>query len=246
MQDHYLFDGSVSSNVSYGLRVRRTRAPHVEKSVRSALEAVGLAGFENRRTDTLSGGEGKRVAIARAVVLNPEVLLLDEPTANIDRRNSEVIEKIIIRLKSEGITIIMTTLDFAQAYRLSDNMISLVSGRLAEVSPENIFPCQISDQIAALSPRLSIYVPTSRSGRAHIAVDPEDIIISMQELESSARNCMEGIVRRISIEDSLVKVYVDVGVELVSVITRNSLERLGLSPGVRVHLTFKASSVRVL
>ncbi|MFQ5905815.1 MAG: ABC transporter ATP-binding protein [bacterium] len=246
MQDHYLFDGSVSSNVSYGLRVRRMGAPLIEQSVKSALEAVGLAGFEQRRGNTLSGGESKRVAIARAVALSPEVLLLDEPTANIDKRNSEMIEEIIVRLKSEGITIIMTTHDFSQACRLSDNMISLVTGRIVDASPENIFPCNISHQTATLSSGLTIHVATSKSGRAHIAIDPDDILLSLGELKSSARNSIQGIIRRILIEDSLVKVYVDVGTEFASVITRDSLEKLALSPGVGVYLTFKANSVRVL
>jgi tungstate transport system ATP-binding protein len=245
MQDHYLFEGTVSSNVSYGLKLRRFKAPAIDKSVAAALEAVGLAGFQNRKAGTLSGGEEKRVAIARAVVLKPKALLLDEPTANIDRNNSEMIERIIRDLKSQGMTVVMSTHDIAQAYRLSDRVISLIEGRITDASPENVFPCQISGGTATLRNGIAIQVVTTKSGNAYVAIDPQDIIISLDRLQSSARNCISGTVRQIVIEDTVVKVRVDAGIELLAVVTRNALEELGLSPGSNVFLTFKATSVRV-
>lgn len=246
MQDHYLFDGLVAGNLSYGLKLRRVPAHSIGMSVSSALRSVGLGGFENRRSNALSAGEGKRVAIARSLVLKPEILLLDEPTANIDKRNSEMIEEIITHLKPEGMTVIMTTHDFDQAYRLSDNVVSLLGGKIVDVSPENIFPCVISERRATLQSGLDIRVATPFTGNAHLAIDPREILISLSELESSARNSIPGKIRRISIQDSTVKVYVDVGVEFVSVITRNSLDELSLTPGKEVYLTFKATAVRVL
>ncbi|TET81825.1 ATP-binding cassette domain-containing protein [candidate division TA06 bacterium] len=246
IQDHYLFDGSVGMNVSYGLRARRHDPSFIKRSVSSALDEVGLGGFEHRRTDTLSGGESKRVAIARSVVLEPEVLLLDEPTANIDKISSEMIEQIALRLKSEGMTVIMSTHDFHQAYRLSDNMVSLVAGKMVDVSPENVFPCSILNNVATLKCGINISVATLKEGKGHIAIDPQDVLLSLEELESSARNCIPGTIKRISLEDSLVNVYLDIGTELVSSITRGSLEELRLSPGLKVYATFKATSVRVL
>lgn len=246
IQDHYLFEGSVAGNLSYGLRLRRVPAHSMEGSVLSALRSVGLEGFENRRSNALSAGEGKRVAIARSLVLRPEVLLLDEPTANIDKASSEMIEQIVSGLKAQGMTVIITTHDFDQAYRLSDNVLSLVTGRIVDVSPENIFPCVISERRAILQSGLKVGVATPVTGNAHMAIDPREILISLSELESSARNSIPGKIRRISIEDSIVKVYVDVGVELVSIITRSSLDELSLTPGKGVYLTFKATSVRIL
>ena len=246
MQDHYLFEGSVAGNLSYGLRLRRAPAYSIKRSVSSALRSVGLEGFENRRANALSAGEGKRVAIARSLVLKPEVLLLDEPTANIDKASSEMIEQVVSGLKAEGMTVIMTTHDFDQAYVLSDKVMSLVTGRIVDVSPENVFPCVVSERRAMLQSGLNIRVATPLTGNAHLAIDPREILISLSELESSARNSIPGKIRRISIEDSTVKVYVDVGVELVSIITRSSLDELGLTPGKRVYLTFKATSVRIL
>jgi molybdopterin-binding protein len=246
MQDHYLFDGTVHSNVAYGLNVRGARRYEIRTRVEKALATAALAGFEQRRADTLSGGESKRAAIARALVLRPEVLLLDEPTANIDRRNTELIEETVGRLKEEGLTVVMTTHDFSQAYKLGDNMISLVAGKLVDVSPENVFPCTISGRQARVAPDVVVNVSSTKEGPAHIAIDPEDVILSLTELSSSARNCLAGTIKRVSMEDALVKVYIDVGTELTSLITGDSLEKLKLKPGMRIYATFKAAAVHVL
>ena len=246
MQDHYLFEGSVFSNIAYGLRIRGVKDPGLRRSIDTALEITALQGFGPRRAGTLSGGESKRVAIARALVLKPEVLLLDEPTANIDRRNTELIEDTVQQLKSEGLTVVMTTHDFSQAYKLGDSMVSLVSGKVVDVSPENIFPCMISGNEATIAPGVALAVQCERSGPAHVAIDPRGVILSLSELNSSARNCLAGKVVRISVEDSLVKVYVDVGTEIVSIITEDSLESLKLRPGTSVYAVFKTVSVRVL
>jgi tungstate transport system ATP-binding protein len=103
------------------------------------------------------------------LVLNPKVLLLDEPTANIDRQNAEVIEKLIQKIKSEQQTvIIMTTHDLSQAYRLADKIISLLLGRVIESSPENIFSGQIEElngfKQLYLSPSLKILIKTEKNG----------------------------------------------------------------------------------
>jgi tungstate transport system ATP-binding protein len=246
MQDHYLFDGSVSSNIAYGLRIRGTKGPKARRLIERALDTAALPEFGLRRADTLSGGESKRVAIARALVLKPDVLLLDEPTANIDKRNTHLIEDTIQRLKSEGLTVVMTTHDFDQAFKLGDTMVSLVAGKVADVSPENIFPCTLSNNRAAIAPGVVVTVQSGRTGPAHVAIDPSDMILSLSELDSSARNCLSGRVVRISVEDTIVKVYVDVGIEIVAVITEDSLRDLELRPGASVYATFKVTSVRVL
>jgi tungstate transport system ATP-binding protein len=246
MQDHYLFAGTVSYNIAYGLRVRHLPKAAVGQAIGLSLAAVGLVGFEKRRAETLSGGESKRVAIARALALKPEVLLLDEPTANIDKRSSELIEQVVLRLKDDGRTVVMTTHDFSQAYRLGDTMLSLFAGKATDVSPENVFPCDVRDGIASLAPGREVHVQTELSGKAHVAIDPRDIIISLAELKSSARNSLRGRVKRISIEEELVRVHVDAGVEFVSIITPDSLKELALAPGTPVYLTFKAASVRIL
>ena len=105
----------------------------IPEKVRSALDLVGLTGFEERRAVTLSGGEMQRVALARAMVTEPEVLLLDEPTANLDPVSSELIEDLILRINKEfRTTIIMSTHDMIQGQRLADRIGVIMDGRLVQ------------------------------------------------------------------------------------------------------------------
>lgn len=124
---------TVEENVGFGLKFRGEEKPGIRKRVRSALDLVGLKGFEERSAGTLSGGEMQRVALARAIVTEPEVLLLDEPTANLDPVSSEVIETLILQIKKEfGTTIIMSTHDMVQGQRLADRIGVIMNGRLIQ------------------------------------------------------------------------------------------------------------------
>lgn len=126
-----IFNSTVFKNVAYGLQIRGVKGGEVETRVEAALGAVGLAHKSNQRALELSSGETKRLGMARALVIDPEVLLLDEPTANIDPANTEIIEAIILDLKRQGLaTILMITHDPEQARRLGDNLLRLKNGRL--------------------------------------------------------------------------------------------------------------------
>jgi len=110
-QSPYLFGGTVFRNVVYGLKARGIAGDAALRSVDRALETVGLDRFRDRDARELSGGEAQRVAMARALALGPEVLLLDEPLANIDRETAVLLETVISLLPSRGTTVIMTTHD---------------------------------------------------------------------------------------------------------------------------------------
>jgi len=126
-----LFNMSVSRNISYGLRVRGITGKESADRTESVLEFVGLSHKKEQNALTLSSGEAQRTAIARALVIDPEVLFLDEPTASIDEKNVGIIEDIILQLKQRGrTTVIMTTHDRAQAERLADRVLLLEKGRI--------------------------------------------------------------------------------------------------------------------
>ncbi len=108
-QSPYLFGGTVFRNVAYGLSARGIAGEDALRAVDRALETVGLEGFRDRDARELSGGEAQRVAMARALAPAPEVLLLDEPLANIDRETAGVLEAVIASLPSRGTTVVMTT-----------------------------------------------------------------------------------------------------------------------------------------
>ncbi|MEW6202686.1 MAG: phosphate ABC transporter ATP-binding protein [bacterium] len=131
MQDVALFNTTVYNNVAFGLRCRGVDRKTISKKVSEALEMVGLAGFEKRNASILSGGETQRVAIARALVIEPKILLLDEPTANVDCENIKVIEETIKEVRhGYSTTIIFASHDSDQAHRLADEIISIMAGRV--------------------------------------------------------------------------------------------------------------------
>lgn len=136
-----IFNTSVFNNIAYSLVIRRVDKKTIEKKVIDALALVGLTGCENQKALTLSGGEAQRMAFARAIVFKPDVLLLDEPTANLDPANVAKIEEIIRKIRSElGTTIIMASHNIHQVRRIADRVGILLNGELIEVnSKEQIF-----------------------------------------------------------------------------------------------------------
>jgi tungstate transport system ATP-binding protein len=141
---------SALANVAYGLKL--AGLPRGERALRAedVLEAVGLAHLARRAARVLSGGEQQRLALARAWALNPEVLFLDEPTANLDPGATRDIENIIGQIHASGTKIIMTTHNLGQARRLADEILFLYQGRLVEHAPvERFFRQPASAEAAA-------------------------------------------------------------------------------------------------
>ena len=126
-----IFNTTVFNNVAYGLKIRGVDRSTSEERVNDALMAVGLSHKKWQRSLELSSGETKRLGIARALVINPEVFMLDEPTANIDPANTEIIEDIILKIKQERrATILMITHDPAQAERLGEELLLMQHGKI--------------------------------------------------------------------------------------------------------------------
>jgi tungstate transport system ATP-binding protein len=126
-----VFNTTVLKNVAYGLKIRGLDRAAIEQKVKASLDFVGLGAKTAQHARTLSSGETQRLGIARALVLEPEVLFLDEPTASIDEENTEIIESIICSMKKEGrSTIIMTTHDRDQANRVGDVQLVMKNGKI--------------------------------------------------------------------------------------------------------------------
>jgi tungstate transport system ATP-binding protein len=134
-QQTVLFDMSVFDNVAYPLKIRGDLAKaNIERKVARVLEDVELSGFERKNALALSGGEAQRVALAQALVAEPKLLLLDEPTANLDPKNVSVVEGILSRLNREKrTTIIMTTHNMFQAERLAQRVALLNEGEIKAI-----------------------------------------------------------------------------------------------------------------
>ncbi len=128
-----VFNTTAFQNVAYGLGIRGVQKRELEQRVAEALAFVGLEHRKNQSARTLSSGEAQRLGIARALVIRPEILFLDEPTASVDEENTGIIESIILAMKKEGrTTVVMTTHDRDQAMRLADRLLLMKQGMIVE------------------------------------------------------------------------------------------------------------------
>ena len=135
-----MFSMNVYDNLAFGLKIREVPKEEIPKKVAEALHAVRLSGFEKRRAKKLSGGEQQRIALARAFLLDSKVLLLDEPTANLDPNSATIIEKAIISKKSSQRIIVMATHNLSQARRMADEIVHIYNGEVVEVAkPQDFF-----------------------------------------------------------------------------------------------------------
>ena len=269
-QKTVLFDTSVFNNVAYGLRIRKTPKNVLDEEVKNALKIVKLEGFEKRPARKLSGGEQQRVAIARALVLKTKLLLLDEPTANLDPKNAGILEEVIATVNREmKTTIVMATHNMFQAKILPHRIALMNEGKITEIgTPAEIFgklsknlasfaavdntfpgtaqPTSAGTTLVDIGNGVRIEVTTQRQGEISVFVSPQDIILSKSAVESSARNVFRGKITAISDLGSLVKLTVDVGKTFTVQITKRSFSEMGLNLNAEVFIAFKASSAQVL
>jgi tungstate transport system ATP-binding protein len=259
-----LFRGSVLQNVGFGLRIRGVSRTDIIERTRRALLKVGMPGVERRRASSLSGGEKQRVALARALALQPRVLLLDEPSSSVDPQSRVLVETVIRDTAAAGATVIMSTHTMELAYRLSDTLHRMEGGRILPAS-ENILKGTVEGRdeqftlfraggaksasggadTKSASGGALLRCP-ARDGDFRVAVLPYDeLILSREPLASSARNQLRGKVIAVTAEDGLLRVSIDCGVVLHSLVTRESARELGVAPGSDCVVTFKASAVRL-
>lgn len=262
MQRPYMLSGTVERNIRFGLGVRGIRPS--EERISQILAATGLSGMEGRNARTLSGGEMQKVAMARAVITDPELLLLDEPLNSVDQGFKPELRRLIKSLHRDmGMTVLMATHDLADALALSSSTVVLSQGRLMQAgdtdhvfsNPEslfvasftgmkNIIPVEFRDG-AAFAGELAIAVIEPGQGKGYIAIPPEVITLSPEKPESSQRNTFAAVVSHLERMPMYDTVHILLqGIELQSTITRESTERLGLAPGSAVWASFKATSVR--
>ncbi len=139
-QRPHLLRRTVRANVAFGLRLREGGVDRRDKRVEGILARMGLTHLADAPASTLSGGEMQRVALARALVLDPAVMLLDEPTANLDPFNIQAIEQMVLDANvSQGTTIVVVTHNIFQARRLAHQVGLLLEGRLVELAPTAVF-----------------------------------------------------------------------------------------------------------
>jgi spermidine/putrescine transport system ATP-binding protein len=132
---------TISENIAFGLKIKKKSKAYIQDKIKYALKLVNLEGYENRMPDSLSGGQQQRIAIARAIVNEPKVLLLDEPLGALDLKLRQDMQYELIRLKNElGITFIYVTHDQEEALTMSDTIVVMNQGYIQQVgTPEDIY-----------------------------------------------------------------------------------------------------------
>ena len=246
-----LFRGTVHDNLCFGLEARGMGSA-AKGIVADVAEQLGLTTLLGRRRHELSDGEVQRVAVARALAVRPDVLLLDEPASSADRAAAGALYRALVRERAERpIAVCVASHQLEDAYRWADDIRALAEGRLSPVTPENLFRVELAPGEGVKQARvgdIDIAVMTDRSGPVVVAVPPTDIFVSREPLASSARNVFKGRVTAMAIERRGAGVHVraDVGgVELVAAITAEAARDLALTPGSPVVFSFKATAVQV-
>lgn len=255
-QNPSFMNGDVRTNLAYGLRIRGVPEELIDEKVDKVLNIVSLTDFGDRDARSLSGGEQQRIAVARALMLDPEVMLLDEPTSNLDPINSRIITDILIS-ESHSRTIIIASHDLDQVKRIAEHVIFLEEGVVTEEGDpfeidairrftENVFVGSSTVEEGVSQVEVGdIVIRTSipLTGRASVHVRPQDIFISKGWIETSARNQFRGPITGVNERNGIVLIDIDVGEVFTVQITRRSFNEMGLKLGEPVNISFKASSV---
>ncbi len=268
-QDSVLFPHkNVYENIAYPLKSRKAKG--IKEKVHRFAEITGIADKLERKPSTLSGGEIQRAALARSLASGSDIFLLDEPLSALDSKSAFELRALFRKLNREGITIIHVTHSYEEAVSLATRIGIMEEGKLVHVdTPSEIFRHPRSEFVAhfvgiknflkgnlkegsgaqlkefALN-GISISVLTDiEDGEAFLMISPDEISISNKPEESSSRNHFKGVIKDIAPARIGIDVTVDIGIDIVSVITSNSLNELDLSIGKTVWINFKASSCKI-
>lgn len=274
-QRPYLIKGTVAANVEYGMKMRNVPAKERGMRAEAALARVGLAGMGARSAATLSGGEAHRVALARALVLSPRVLLLDEPLASLDALlKRKLTGEFSSILRDEGITVVWVTHDQNEALVVADQVAILNAGQVVASGPASRVMTLPTDEWTARF--LGVEVPLRGSvarcsdglmtilvGAVEIAamgdlaigtdvlvsIPPEDVVLlgaGEEPLLTSARNRLEATVESVEPRGATLRLTLDLGgARIAATVSRTSFDEMGLGPGRAVGVLFKATAVHV-
>jgi molybdate/tungstate transport system ATP-binding protein len=266
-QDYALFPHlNVADNIRYGLHFHQRDKQAGEKQLQELLDLFDLQHLEKRYPGTLSGGEQQRVAMARAMIINPQVLLLDEPLSALDPRLREEFRQILKQLQQNTTaTILMVTHDFAEALALGGRGAVIHRGRVEQVGTmedlfqrpqsttvadfvgmKNLFAVKLEGEVADLG---SLQIQLGRhfdESRGYIAIRPEDIVLSTTQLQSSMRNSFPGIIRQIVSQGFYYEIHIAVGeISFCALVTKGSLLEMELAERKEIYLFFKSTAIHI-
>lgn len=222
-QNPILFSGSVWKNIEFGLKVRKIPKNERAQKIEQALERVTMSEFAHSDVHGLSGGEVRRVALARALALEPEVLLCDEPTANVDREHQEIILKILSRANEiRHTTIIFSTHYLSQSRQIADQTLLLQNGRLSTNMEENVFHTRVVARgdtlLCRLDGHLLAFNDPEKIARENklvrVHIDPELVRLKATAGGDASEPLLKGRIISLSKENYRIRITLDIGVKL--------------------------------
>lgn len=272
LQEPLLLNSTVWDNVSLGLRLRGVRGDEVNARVHRWLERFGISHLARRQARMLSGGEARRVSLARAFVLQPELLFLDEPFTALDTPTRQaLLDDFESVLRETKVTTVMVTHDRNEAVVLADRVAVLMNGSIRQLgTPEEVFGSPLDEEVAGFVGVENIIdgviasnendmvtinagshvieaIAGFPAGRSVLAcIRPEEVTLSLSPASSSARNSFSGKILRIVPLGPISRVEVDCGFPLVCLVTKRSVEELSLIKDKPVYVTFKATAVHII
>ena len=292
-QDYAVFPHlNVHQNIAYPLK-GKCSSREKELRIKRIARKTGIEHLLHRQPPTLSGGELQRVAIARTLITEPKLLLLDEPLASLDPKLRSGLRKLLKELHHEGQTIIHVTHDLRETLHLADKIAVMHQGRIVQTAPpleilqhpehefvahfigeQNYFPAKVireaNQTVPLLNNGIRVFLenpgskettpihehPVSLDGnpnehqqseyKGFILIRNQEIIVSREPFDSSARNQLQGKITEIILTEQGYTVVTDAGLPIHANITRESMERFGFQIGDPVWLTFKASGVQFI
>jgi len=269
-QNYMLFPHkTVFENIAFGLTLRKKEKQQIKIEVEELMNLFGISELSDRLPRTLSGGEQQRTALARALIIHPKVLLMDEPLSALDRKTREELIQEFRRIhKKFDITIIQVTHNFDEALQLADRIAILKKGKISQVGTtdeifrhpkdkfvadfvgsENIINGIAKEGIDGLTivdtGNIKIESSQKKIGDVHLTIRPEDITLSNENIVTSARNVFKGYIKEIYDLGTIIKLTVDVGEQLILVLTRKSFSDLELNIGKEIYIYFKATAVNL-
>ncbi|MDN7025609.1 ABC transporter ATP-binding protein [Methanoculleus sp. FWC-SCC1] len=268
-QDYMLFPHlTVEENIGFGLKSKKVPAGEIREAVMKYATMLNIAHLLHRYPGTLSGGEQQRAAIARAMVMSPRALLLDEPLSALDAKTRELLRRELKSLHAiTKTTVIHITHNFEEVFDLADRVAIMNQGRIVQVGkPEEIFRkpkdrfvadfvgatnvfkgvSTVTDGLAVVTvDGLEIRAHPAEEGDVYVSVRPEDILISTEPLASPVRNAFPGTIRDVLHVGAVVRLTVDAGTEFIVALTRQGFEETGLDVGDGVYIAFKATAAHV-
>ena len=275
LQEPLLRNLSTWENVATGLRFRRLSQSETMARVEEWLSRLGIGHLAKRNARTLSGGEAQRTNLARALVLKPELLLLDEPFASLDAPSrSALMDDLRHILNQVRVSTVFVTHDRTEALVFADQVAVMLDGRIEQLgTPEEVFGAPATEAVARfveVETVISTTVLHQAGGLAQLQVASQGVEVVSEfpagtrvffcirpeyvtlipftgsQTVSSARNRLLGVVKRVDPWGPVVKVLVDCGFSLVSLITHQSAVELEIQPGRQVLASFKASSAHLI